>query len=181
MPHIHTMPNQHDHTVTAYIVRIDDGEPRVLLHRHKYLGKLLPLGGHIELDETPWVALLREIEEESGYDASQLMILQPPLRIRQEDILGVTLHPQPLVMNTHKIISGHYHSDAGYALLTHELPVRSPVGGESTDIRWLTRRELIALPSEDIRPNTRNTYMALIDSFLEAWEPMSVHHFSTGK
>jgi len=64
MAHIHTAPNQHDHTVTAYIIRIDKDEPRALLHMHKKLNVLLPVGGHIELDETPWAAMAHELEEE---------------------------------------------------------------------------------------------------------------------
>lgn len=79
MPHIHTAPNQHDHTVTGYVIRTDGDQPRALLHVHKKLGKLLPPGGHIELDETPWAAMLHELREEAGYDAGQLLVLQPTI------------------------------------------------------------------------------------------------------
>lgn len=67
MPHIHTKPGQYDHTVTAYIVRTDGDDPKVLLHMHRKLGMLLPPGGHVELDETPWAAMAHELTEESGY------------------------------------------------------------------------------------------------------------------
>jgi len=50
-------------------VKITEGaEPRIILHKHRKLNKLLQFGGHVELDETPWQAVLREIAEESGYD-----------------------------------------------------------------------------------------------------------------
>ena len=51
-------------TASAYIVH--DG--KVLLHRHKKIGLLLPLGGYIEEGELPEEAVVREIKEESGLD-----------------------------------------------------------------------------------------------------------------
>ena len=67
MPHIHTEPDQHDMTVSAYIVRTDSAEPLCLVHMHRKIGKLAQIGGHIELNETPWQSIAHELEEESGY------------------------------------------------------------------------------------------------------------------
>jgi 8-oxo-dGTP pyrophosphatase MutT (NUDIX family) len=61
MAHIHEMI---DMTVSVYIVR--DGA--VLLHHHAKTGKWLPPGGHIELDEDPNEAAIREAKEETGFD-----------------------------------------------------------------------------------------------------------------
>ncbi|MCK5538907.1 MAG: NUDIX domain-containing protein, partial [Bacteroidales bacterium] len=41
---------------------------KALLHMHKKLGFWLPVGGHIDRDELPHVAALREAKEESGLD-----------------------------------------------------------------------------------------------------------------
>src|SRR5436305_7354094 len=49
-------------TATTFIVR--DG--KVLLHRHPKQRLWLPPGGHIERDELPQDAAVREIEEETG-------------------------------------------------------------------------------------------------------------------
>jgi ADP-ribose pyrophosphatase YjhB (NUDIX family) len=49
-------------TATTFVVR--DG--KVLLHLHPRQGLWLPPGGHIERDELPHVAAVREIEEETG-------------------------------------------------------------------------------------------------------------------
>lgn len=49
-------------TVAVFVVH----EGRVLLHRHKRLGLWLPPGGHIEPNELPDDAAIREVEEETG-------------------------------------------------------------------------------------------------------------------
>lgn len=51
-------------TATVYIIR----ENRVLLHKHKKLGKWLPPGGHLEKNETPPEAARREVREETGLE-----------------------------------------------------------------------------------------------------------------
>ena len=49
-------------TSTVLIVYKD----RVLLHQHKKFNSLLPVGGHLERDELPEEAALREVKEETG-------------------------------------------------------------------------------------------------------------------
>ena len=61
MAHIH---EKIDFTVAIFVVQ----QSRVLVIHHKKLNKWLPLGGHIELDEDPEQAALRETKEESGID-----------------------------------------------------------------------------------------------------------------
>lgn len=176
MPHIHDQPGQYDHTITAYIVRTDGDEPRVLLHMHRKLHKLLPVGGHIEIDETPWQAAAHEIAEESGYDLDQLTVLQPRERIRE--LQGVLLHPQPIVANTHNITGEHAHSDAGYALVAQSEPNGQPDEGESADIRWLTRAELHDLTSDEIWYNTIQTCEFIFDIALPNWEQVPASEFT---
>ena len=177
MPHIHTEPGQIDQTVTAYIVRLDGDEPRALLHMHRKLAKLLPVGGHIELDETPWAALAHELEEESGYALEQLSVLQPKLRISEAD--DIAIHPQPLLVNTHAITPDHYHTDMAYLLTTHQEPMHQIGDGESSDLRWLTREEVIQLSQSEIWDNTRATVLAAFDSYMHEWESIPATDFST--
>jgi len=61
MPHIHTMKNGHDFTTTAYIVRVDTLEPKALVHMHKKLKRLLAVGGHVEMNESPWQAIAHKL------------------------------------------------------------------------------------------------------------------------
>lgn len=54
-------PRRH-FTASGYVVH----QGRVLLHWHRKVRAFLPPGGHIEADEDPVEALLREVREETG-------------------------------------------------------------------------------------------------------------------
>ena len=47
---------------------VSDSKGRFLLHRHPTLGLWRPPGGHIEENEEPQDAVLREIHEETGLE-----------------------------------------------------------------------------------------------------------------
>lgn len=181
MPHIHTDPGQHDHTVAAYIFRIDGDEPHALMHIHKKMNVLMCAGGHIELDESPWGAVLHEVLEETGYGVEQLTLLQPQLRITQDGIDDVVIHPQTLFSDTHMSLPGHWHTDQVYLFTVVDDPAHELGEGESNDTRWLTRAEVAALTDEEIFPNVRTTHLAVFDQFLNVWEPVPAVSYRTDK
>ena len=51
---------------TATVLIVHDN--KVLLHRHKTRGALLPVGGHVDRDELPQDAAVREAREEAGLE-----------------------------------------------------------------------------------------------------------------
>jgi 8-oxo-dGTP pyrophosphatase MutT (NUDIX family) len=165
MPHIHTNPGQHDHTASAFLFRTDFDEPKVVLHFHKKLGSYMQFGGHVELNETPWQAVIHELREESGYDIDQLKILQPKKRLKK--LGGAVIHPQPINHSTHPIGTDHFHTDSTYALITSEEPRHQPDEGESTDIRLFTRAELIDLSDDKIITNVREIALYVFDNCLD--------------
>jgi hypothetical protein len=59
MAHIH---EKIDFTVSIFVVH----ESKILVIHHRNLNKWLPLGGHIELDEEPEIAALREAGDEAA-------------------------------------------------------------------------------------------------------------------
>ena len=177
MGHIHDKPGQVDQTVTAFIVRQDGDDMYVMLHMHKKLGKLLPVGGHVELDETPWGAIAHELAEESGDELGELQLLQPVPRIAQ--LNEVVIHPQPLVVQTHSIAPGHFHTDQAYLFVAETMPRGERAAGESDDIRWLTRDGVERLTSDEIYDNTRQICVEIFDMFLGEWQPVEASDFST--
>ena len=92
MAHIH---EKIDFTVAIFVVH--DG--KVLLIHHRRLDKWLPLGGHIELDEDPEIAALREAKEESGLDV-ELIGERPPTTEPGTRALISTLSPQHITFTT---------------------------------------------------------------------------------
>lgn len=92
-------PPERHFVATGYVVR--DG--KTLLIRHKKLGMWLPPGGHIDENELPDEAVVREILEETGLDAEivserrteecerGVTYLHVPNHVQLEDIPN---HPQ---------------------------------------------------------------------------------------
>jgi 8-oxo-dGTP pyrophosphatase MutT (NUDIX family) len=133
MAHIH---KKIDFTVSVYVVH--DGA--VLLHKHKKLGMWLPPGGHIELDEDPVEAVVREAKEETGLDIDLIgnpLVGLPEMPLRRE------LLP-PKFINRHFFDASrtHEHVDFVYVArsLTRDARSEEP-GGE---IRWFTLEEIEA-------------------------------------
>lgn len=176
MPHIHTDAGQHDLTTTAFILRIDTPQPVGFLHVHKKLGLLLPAGGHVELTETPWAAVLHEIEEETGYDLSQLEVLQPRERIVKMD--GVKNHPVPLFLQTHmfKDSMDHRHTDIGFLFVASEPPMGLPHEGESSETLWLTKDQ-IQERKEEMPPDIAQIYDFCFSTALPSWQRMKIGAF----
>ncbi|HEX5455907.1 MAG TPA: NUDIX domain-containing protein [Candidatus Saccharimonadales bacterium] len=175
MPHINTGPGQHDPTVSAFIIRLDK-EPRIILHIHKYTGTYLHFGGHIERDEDPWQCLVRETKEESGYDISQLKILQPKNSLK--DLGEANIHPLPFLSVTyHYKELDHFHDDYKYAFVTHEEPKDKPKKGESEAIRSFSRKELLELPDGQIKPRDRELCLYVLDELMSDWRPLDTGLF----
>jgi len=96
MAHIH---EKIDFTVAIFVVQ----NGRVLLIHHRKLEKWLPLGGHIELDEDPEQAALREAKEESGLDV-ELLGERPPTTSP-----GTRALIAPRFLDIHRINETHEH------------------------------------------------------------------------
>ena len=175
MGHIHTKPGEHDHTASAFIVNVSSGEPKIILHMHKKLHKLLQFGGHIETLETPWQAVTHEILEESGYEMSQLKILQPKGRL--EVAPGSVVHPAPIYHQTHPFSEDHFHTDVAYAFVTTEEPLHPVADDELGLLREFTRQELVELPDDEIFESVRSACIYVFDVCLPEWEQLETSTF----
>ena len=96
MAHIH---EKIDFTVAIFVVHAG----KILLIHHRQLDKWLPLGGHIELDEDPEQAALREAREESGLDV-ELLGERPPTTSP-----GTRALLAPRFLDIHRINDTHEH------------------------------------------------------------------------
>lgn len=173
MAHIHTDPGQHDLTASAFIVRTDLPEPVILLHMHRRIHKWMHFGGHVELHENPWQAVAHEVKEESGYDITQLMLLQPD--IQRREFTGIISHPFPAAIITGPFPGlDHFHTDITYGFITSEDPKHTIKDGESQEFRAFTRDELAALGEDEILPNVQEIALLIMDDYAKNWKQVAV-------
>mgnify|MGYP002759336618 CR=1 FL=1 len=170
MPHLHIEPGNHDLTVSAYIINVEDPEtPKLLLHQHKRLRKLMQPGGHVELNETPWDAITHEILEETGYDLADLILLDTPggLNIKTSNH-SVNIQPVPFFLNTHPMDNGaisHFHTDLSYAFVAPAAPTHPVQGEESTVFRLVALDEIDAIPTEEITSTAQTVGRVVLEAY----------------
>jgi len=131
MAHIH---EKIDFTVAIFVVH----ERKLLLIHHRELGRWLPLGGHIELDEDPETAALREAKEESGLDV-ELLGERPPTTEP-----GTRALIAPRFLDIHRISDSHEHVGMIYWARPRNGRLTLSAA-EHHDIRWCSAADLDAL------------------------------------
>ncbi len=179
MPHIHTQPGQHDATASAMIVRYENDVPYALLIRHKKYNRYIQPGGHVELHESPWQAVLHEIEEETGYELNQLTVLQPIDSM--ESIEGDSiLHPMPAFFNTHLATDDHFHSDTMFIFIAMNKPFNVPAEGESQDLLWVDRKGLLDMSEAELFLDTRQMLLHAFDNYIQHWRVLDLSLFNGG-
>jgi 8-oxo-dGTP pyrophosphatase MutT (NUDIX family) len=128
MAHIH---EKIDFTVAIFVVH----QSKVLLIHHRNLNKWLPLGGHIELDEDPETAALRETKEESGLDV-ELLGERPPTTEP-----GTRALISPRFLDIHRITDTHEHIGMVYWARPRNGKLTLSAA-EHHDIRWCSTQDL---------------------------------------
>lgn len=123
-------------TVSVFIVCKD----KVLLHLHKKAKKVLPLGGHIEVNELPEEACIREVKEEAGLNIN----LYNPIDINLKkscDLSGEKLLINPIHTILGDLSPNHSHIDFVYYATTTSFET-SPEIGESKILKWYSKKDL---------------------------------------
>lgn len=122
-----------DFTVATFVVH----ESRVLLLHHAKLNMWLPPGGHIEPNELPDDAAVREVREEAGIKVK--LVGEGALPVEDPRQLVV-----PKGIQLERIAPGHEHIDLVYfAVPLGSVKLRP--NAESTQIGWFDREGLKAL------------------------------------
>lgn len=129
-------------TVAVFVVH----EQRVLLHFHRKLGRWLPPGGHVEDNELPDDAALREVLEETGIRAR--LIGNRGLRIDSPRQLVI-----PAGIQVEPIYAGHEHIDLVYFAIPEPHDLRAaevdPRLAESDKVAWYAVSDLPRLGVDD--------------------------------
>ena len=119
---------------SAFIV--DPYTKKILLIKHKKNHRWTQPGGHIEGNETPEEAALREVYEETGLRVRLIGERFP----REDDFI----RPLGIQKNRKTLNNGeaHMHIDIIYAAVPNDDSTERLNAEESDDIRWFTREEL---------------------------------------
>jgi len=132
MPHIHDKIDFCSETFVVY-------KDTVLLRKHDKLKTWLSVGGHIELDEDPNEAAIREVKEEIGLNVTLVSEegKQPAFRKNKNSLIP------PQYLNRHDITDRHEHIAFVY-FAKSEANILKLSDTEITDeCKWFTKKELI--------------------------------------
>ncbi len=145
MPHIH---DKIDFTVEVFIVFKD----KVLLRLHDKYKIWLSVGGHIELDEDPNQAAVREVKEEVGLSIKLIGATPntgevPSATFQYHELLA------PRYLNRHRVSPTHEHVTLVYfATAESDSIAVTYQSDKSEQWKWFTRAEI---ESADLRPNIK--------------------------
>ncbi|MGA0277065.1 MAG: NUDIX hydrolase [Candidatus Kariarchaeum pelagius] len=146
-------------TATTYIVHAN--QPITLLHYHRKLRTWLPPGGHLEKNETPFEAAIREIHEETGIQYHELEFFLNGEKPRKLDDKASILE-MPHLLLSELIEENHYHLDW---IFYAKYISNKNIGEENfeNDFRWFNLRELEN--ENDIIPNVKELAIKGIKEF----------------
>ncbi|WP_224752676.1 NUDIX domain-containing protein [Metabacillus arenae] len=150
------MPEKHkrrEYAATVYVLNED--RSALLFKRrkkHPFLGWYLPPGGHVEQNETPDEAAVREVMEETGYTVH---LIGHPFYDEPED--GVTELTLPFLIQLESIDLEHDHIDMIYIGMIQGEKGAIADGDEGGV--WL---DLSALKSKPMPQNVRKTALHIL-------------------
>jgi 8-oxo-dGTP pyrophosphatase MutT (NUDIX family) len=125
-----------DFTVAVFVVHAG----RVLLHPHIKLGLWLPPGGHIEPNELPDEAALREVEEEAGIAID--LLPDPDQPVDRPDQPRQLTRPVGIQLET--IAPDHEHIDLIYFATVRNAASQTDLPVVSEGMVWMSLAELQA-------------------------------------
>jgi 8-oxo-dGTP pyrophosphatase MutT (NUDIX family) len=142
MAHIH---EKVDFTVEVFVVYKD----KVLLRKHDKYKIWLSVGGHIELDEDPNQAAVREVREEVGLAVE---IMGGASGIGSNNDYKELIPPK--FLNRHRINDSHEHVTLVYFGTTKTDQTTQGQEEASDDMRWFTLQDLDD-PNYNLRENVK--------------------------
>ena len=135
---------KHD-TASVYVFRHDPETGWLLgLIKHPLFGVWMQPGGHVEADETPYEAALREAREETGLDGLRFLDLHRPPQPAPTDTstpmpLPVWIVEHPVPKGDNHVREAHVHIDFKYLALADEA---TPAAAPDHPFEWFTRDQV---------------------------------------
>lgn len=132
---------RHFVATTFVVKRFPEGKKTILV-LHKKLGTWLPPGGHVEENELPQDAALREIREETGIEAELINTNQRVFgELKKLDCEKCVQLIAPHNLQLELIEENHYHIDFVY--FAKALGEKTgEKNGESHEVKWFSQKDL---------------------------------------
>ncbi|MGH2638772.1 MAG: NUDIX hydrolase [Rhabdochlamydiaceae bacterium] len=134
---------RHVYQDTATAIIMNESQTEMLLIKRGDNGRWFPPGGHVNRGEFPYEAVLREVREETGYDAR---FLHQPDNVGEEfDSAVITPQPYCLLLED---LGTHSHHDFIYLCALMER-----IGKAEGEICWFSLEEVQTIESapEDVK------------------------------
>jgi 8-oxo-dGTP pyrophosphatase MutT (NUDIX family) len=109
------------------------------MHKHKKLGLWLPPGGHIELDEDPNQAAIREAKEETGLDVE---LVGESYSYEGNSPYDARELIPPKFLNRHFFDTSRTHEHVDFAYFARSSSAEARHEIEGGEMRWFTKEEL---------------------------------------
>jgi len=155
------METTRHYTATVYVV--SDGA--VPLHEHDGLDMWLPPGGHVDRDQLPHEAALREVREETGIDAD-LVAERDDITSPTTESLPKPAHLRLADVNVHDDFVGHQHVDMVYYARADTREIDPEEGEQPASAwRWFDREDLDA--TDDLDADVAEIARRAIDAVSE--------------
>lgn len=163
---VEAVGNTRHFTVTAFVSTAG----RTLLHWHRKVGLWLPPGGHVEPNETPVEAVVREALEETGMQV-EIVPTAPSFPYPDPPQLPV---PATIMIEPIRSFGGedaHHHMDLIYFTRPRAFADDAIVPTPEGSWRWITRAEL-----EDDAPQTFDDVSARISEDVRLLGMAAIDH-----
>ncbi|HEX7042396.1 MAG TPA: NUDIX domain-containing protein [Patescibacteria group bacterium] len=129
--------------IASVLITTKSNPKKILLLHHKKAGVWLQPGGHIEHNENPIEAIIRETKEETGLDISEYFILKKENKESQS--LPLPRFIQEEKIPEHSNHPFHFHIDLLYHIeFEEEMPVTF-LEKEAHAIGWFEKQEALQL------------------------------------
>ena len=138
-------------SATAYIYN----KGKILFHMHKKYNSWFPVGGHVEENEFPHEALIREVKEETGFNIS----IKRNEFCADIDLGTVERVPLPFCTCREGIGSNEEFFDFIFIAYTEQVQP-APQKGESKIFKWFSENEI--KKCENMEKHIKNTALAII-------------------
>lgn len=138
-----TTLNKH-FVATGFVLNRD--HTKLLMVHHRKLNKWAAPGGHVEPDETPAEAALREIREETGVEAEIIdrpnMILAP--KVATEAQLETPFAMLSEYIPEHGEVKAHIHLDFIFICEADENAIIDRQEKEVKEVKWMAKEDILA-------------------------------------